>query len=111
MSVTTLLPTAREPEFDRGVAFAEEFFMNSSKVHHSLKALVQRLDELHIPYGIIDAMTLNKYGYRRITQDVDVLLTAEGLAAFKQAYLGRGYVEKFLGSRDLRDTPYDTGIV
>jgi hypothetical protein len=39
-----------------------------------------------------------------MTTDVDVLLTAEGLAAFKRAHLGRGYVEKFPGSRGLRDT-------
>jgi hypothetical protein len=36
--------------------------------------------------------------------DVDVLLTAEGLKALKAEVLGLGYVEKFPGSRGLRDT-------
>jgi hypothetical protein len=49
-------------------------------------------------------MALNEFGYRRVTVDVDVLLTAEGLAAFKRGHLGRGYVEKFPGSRGVRYT-------
>ena len=49
-------------------------------------------------------MALNEFGYERITVDVDVLLTPDGLSAFKAANLGRGYVEKFPGSRGMRDT-------
>ena len=32
--------------------------------------------------------------YRRVTEDVDVLLTRAGLDRFKQHWLGRGYVQK-----------------
>lgn len=109
MPLTTPLPVTSEAEFYRGVAFAEEFFTESSNIHHVLRVLVQRFDERCIPYAIIGAMALNGYGYRKVTQNVNVLLTKEGLAAFKQTYLGKGYVEKFSGSRDLRDTQYDTG--
>jgi hypothetical protein len=49
-------------------------------------------------------MALNEWGYRRVTVDVDVLLTPEGLEELKSNVLGRGYVEKFPGSRGLRDT-------
>ena len=35
-------------------------------------------------------MALNEWGYRRVTVDVDVLLTAEGLRALKEEALGRG---------------------
>jgi hypothetical protein len=52
---------------------------------------------------VIGAMALNEFGYRRVTVDVDVLLTAEGLTTFKNLHLGRGYVEKFPGSRGVRD--------
>jgi hypothetical protein len=55
-------------------------------------------------------MALNEYGYARVTTDVDVLLTAEGLAALKARVLGRGYVEKFPGSRGLRDTEHGVDI-
>ncbi len=62
------------------------------------------LDEKGIPYAVIGAMALNEWGYRRVTVGVDVLLTPEGWRAFEAEALGRGYVEKFLGSRGLRDT-------
>ena len=55
-------------------------------------------------------MALNEFGYRRVTVDVDVLLTAEGLAAFKGRHLDRGYVEKFPGSRRLRDAEHGVDI-
>jgi hypothetical protein len=42
---------------------------------------------------------------------VDVLLTRDGLAAFKQRFLGRGYVEKFPGSKGVRDTANNVNIV
>ncbi|MGH6689396.1 MAG: hypothetical protein ACREF4_01760, partial [Gammaproteobacteria bacterium] len=52
----------------------------------------------------------NEYGYRRVTIDVDVLLTADGLEAFKATALGRGYAEKFPGSRGMRDTEFGVPI-
>jgi hypothetical protein len=39
-----------------------------------------------------------------VTTDVDVLLTRDGLEALKKRVLGRGYLEKFPGSKGLRDT-------
>lgn len=78
--------------------------MGQSEVHQALKRLVDALRELAVPHAIVGAMALNEYGYRRVTEDVDVLLTREGLAAFKRAYLGKGWVEKFAGSRGMRDT-------
>ena len=55
-------------------------------------------------------MALNEFGYRRTTVDVDVLLTSDGLAVFKARHLGRGYIEKFPGSRGLRDTEHGVDI-
>jgi len=55
-------------------------------------------------------MATSNHGYRRVTEDVDVLLTREGLDRFKQRWLGRGYVEKFAGSRGLRDTEHGVPI-
>jgi hypothetical protein len=93
-----------ETEFFDGVRHAAEFFMGKADVQRALELLAQRLEQLEIPYAIVGAMALNEYGYRRVTEDVDVLLTREGLNRFKQHWLGRGYVEKFPGSRGLRDT-------
>ena len=78
--------------------------MGEADVQRALERLARTLEELDIPYAVIGAMALNEWGYQRVTVDVDVLLTAEGLKALKQAVVGRGYVEKFPGSRGLRDT-------
>jgi hypothetical protein len=98
------ITAAAEAEFFDGVRQAAEFFMGKADVQRALETLARRLEQLDIPYAIVGAMAMNEYGYRRVTEDVDVLLTREGLERFKQHWLGRGYVEKFPGSRGLRDT-------
>jgi hypothetical protein len=71
---------------------------------------VDRLGELEIPYAIVGALSLNAYGYQRTTSDVDVLLRREDLESFKKSYLGRGYVEKFPGSKGMRDATENVDI-
>ena len=93
-----------ERRFWQGVEGAARFFMGDSDVQRALERLVGILEAQNIPYAVVGAMALNEFGYRRVTVDVDVLLTPAGLEALKAASLGRGYVEKFPGSRGLRDT-------
>lgn len=104
------MDAAAEAEFWSGVAHAEAFFMNTAPVKKALLKLVAALDGAGVPYAIVGAMALNEYGYRRVTSDVDVLLTSAGLARFKERVLGRGYVEKFPGSKGLRDTEHNVQI-
>lgn len=78
--------------------------MGEAKVQRALIALERTLDELGVPYAIAGAMALNAYGYERVTTDVDVVLTRDGLAKLKEKKLGLAYSEKFPGSRGLRDT-------
>jgi hypothetical protein len=84
--------------------------MGEADVQQALERLTRTLDGLGVPYAIVGALALNEYGYQRTTVDVDVLLTPEGLAAFKAQMLGRGYVEKFPGSRGVRDTEHGVDI-
>lgn len=84
--------------------------MGEADVQKALAKLVRTLDAHGIPYAIIGAMALNEFGYRRATVDVDVLLTPEGLAELKKNTLGRGYVEKYPGSRGLRDPEHGVDI-
>jgi hypothetical protein len=93
-----------------GLEYAEKFFMGVADVQRAMRKLVAALDDLGIPYAIVGGMALNEYGYRRVTVDVDVLLTRDGLQRFKDHWLGRGYVEKFPGSRGLRDTELGVAI-
>lgn len=87
-----------------GAREATKFFMGESDVQHALEKVARLLEEDGIPYAVIGDMALNAYGYRRLTVDVDLLLTREGLEAFKAKHLGLGYVQKFPGSKGLRDT-------
>ena len=77
--------------------------MGEADVQRALERIARILDEQGIPYAVIGAMALNEWGYRRVTVDVDLLLTHDGLRALKAEVLGRGYTEKFPGSRGLRD--------
>ncbi|HVF59331.1 MAG TPA: hypothetical protein VNJ70_05915 [Thermoanaerobaculia bacterium] len=99
-----VLPVEREAAFWAGVENAERFFRGEAGVQRALERLARLLDEKEIPYAVIGAMALNEWGYRRVTIGVDVLLAPEGWRALEAEALGRGYVEKFPGSRGLRDT-------
>ena len=101
------LSEEEEARFWDSVAATEAFFMGTVPVHEALQKLGRTLDEASVPYAIVSAMALDGYGCRGATTDVDVLLTAEGLARFKERWLGRGYVETFPGSRGLRDTEHN----
>jgi len=104
------LDPADERRFWQGVEDAARFFMGDSDVQRAMAKLVDILEAERIPYAIVGAMALNEFGYRRVTVDVDILLTAAGLEALKAAYLGRGYVERFPGSRGLRDPENNVDI-
>ena len=105
------LPAAElERRFWEGAELSGRFFMGESPVHKALAKLVATLERDHISYAIVGAMALNAYGHRRVTEDVDVLMTREGLEAFKARNLGLGYVEKFKGSKGMRDTEFGIGV-
>ncbi|MBI2186499.1 MAG: hypothetical protein HYU37_05170 [Acidobacteria bacterium] len=104
------LAETAERRFWQGIHAAERFFMGQAEVQKALEKLARTLDALGVPYAIIGAMALNEFGYQRVTVDVDVLLTAEGLAIFRATTLGRGYIEKFPGSQTLRDTEYGVDV-
>jgi hypothetical protein len=97
------LEPAREAALLAGARHATQFFMGEADVQRALEKVARLLRDEGIPYALVGAMALNEYGYRRVTVDVDLLLTREGLDSFKSKYLGRGYVEKFPGSRGVRD--------
>lgn len=82
---------------------ADEFFMKSSPLHESVRRIASALDRLGVPFAVAGALAANAHGHVRTTADVDILVTREGLQRFKDRWLGRGWVEKFPGSRGLRD--------
>ena len=88
---------------------ASEFFMKRADVHRALDKIERRLAEEGIAYAVIGGMALNIHGYERVTNDIDLLTTPEGLDAIHQRLAGRGYVPSFTGARKrLRDA--ETGV-
>ena len=83
-------------------------FERESAVHKTLVRIAQKLDELQIPYAIAGGMALFFHGYRRFTEDVDILITREGLQRAHEALEGLGYVLPFEGGKNLRDA--ETGV-
>src|SRR5262245_52069024 len=79
-------------------------FEKQSAVQKTLQKITERLDELGIPYALAGAMALFFHGYRRFTEDVDLLVTREGLKEIHHQLEGLGYVPPFPGSKQLRDT-------
>jgi len=102
-------PYGSETLFWEGARNASRFFMGDADVHRALTQLIRTLDEAGIPYAIAGALALNEYGYQRVTTDVDVLLTQEGLGKLKERVLGLGYVEN-PGSKGLRDTQHGVTV-
>ena len=73
--------------------------MKRDVVHTTLERLARRLDAERIPYAIVGGMALSIHGYTRVTEDVDVLMTASSLAKFEERCLGRGYIRAFAGAQ------------
>ena len=83
-------------------------FEENSAVQNTLKRIAKRLDELAIPYAIAGGMALYYHGYRRFTEDVDIVVNRDGLNQIHAHLDGLGYLPPFQGSKNLRDT--DTGV-
>lgn len=85
-------------------------FEKQNAVHASLKRLAQRLEELGVDYAIVGGMALFFHGFRRFTEDIDVLVDRATLEQIHQNLDGRGYVRPFEKSKNLRDTVHGVKI-
>jgi hypothetical protein len=107
---STVVPYEERLNRDRGWALSEGslFFEGKGKVQEALRRITARLNELGVPYAIAGAMAMFQHGYRRFTEDIDILVTADGLKRIHEALEGLGYLPPFRGSKKLRDT--DAGV-
>jgi hypothetical protein len=105
-----MLTYEQQLDADRRWAFLEGsmHFEGGSAVHKTLTKLAAKLDEIGVPYAIAGGMALFFHGYRRFTEDVDVVVTADGLQRIHEELEGRGYLPPFANSKNLRDT--ETGV-
>jgi hypothetical protein len=96
--------------FDEAAAQVGEYFMGRSPVHQAAEAIARILTEEGVDFAIAGALALNEHGVLRATEDVDILITRDGLARFKEKWLGRGYVELRAGGRSIRDAAHQVRI-
>jgi hypothetical protein len=78
-------------------------FEGKSAVYATLEKITKRLDELKIPYAVAGAMAAFAHGFRRFTEDVDILVDRKGLEQIHKELEGLGYVPIYSGSKNLRD--------
>jgi hypothetical protein len=86
------------------------YFMDTSPLQKAAADIARRLAEMGIDYAIAGALCLAAHGVVRATEDVDILITREGLDAFKARWLGRGYAELRPGGKGIRDTVHGVKI-
>lgn len=92
-------------DFDELLREAGEYYMARGSVHETLRRLTKRLEQENIPYALLGGLALASHGFVRMTDDVDILLTRDGLAAFRERCVGRGYVPAFANAqKTFRDT-------
>jgi len=105
-----LIPYERRLDQDGRWALSEGslYFEGKGKVQEALRRITSRLDELEIPYAVVGGLALYKHGYRRFTEDVDLLVKRESLKQIHAKLEGLGYVRPFANSKNLRDT--DAGV-
>jgi hypothetical protein len=83
---------------------AGDFLRGAGPLRRALLRLARELDREQVPYAVVGAMALGGHGFARMTEDVDVLVTAEGLARFRDHLVGRGYAPTHTGAtRQFRD--------
>ena len=78
-------------------------FEDKSAVHVALRRITSRLRELNIPYAVVGGMAMFYHGFRRFTEDVDILVTRPGLEEIHRQLDGLGWIPPFQGSKHLRD--------
>jgi hypothetical protein len=86
-------------------AEGQRYFMGQGTLNNTLAQLAADLKDHGIDYLVIGAVALLAHGYPRFTEDIDLVLTPEGLEAFHQKLVGLGYAPAFPGAKKrLRST-------
>ncbi|HZI46164.1 MAG TPA: hypothetical protein VFD75_00120 [Pyrinomonadaceae bacterium] len=81
------------------------YFMGEGTINKTLARLAIDLEQRGIDYMVIGAIALLAHGYPRFTEDIDLVMTSEGLQKFHDELVGLGYTPAFTGARKrLRST-------
>ncbi|HWS86314.1 MAG TPA: hypothetical protein VN282_05095 [Pyrinomonadaceae bacterium] len=74
------------------------YFMGEGGLNNALARLCEDLERHGIDYMVVGAVALLAHGYPRFTEDIDLVMTREGLEAFHRELVGLGYLPAFEGA-------------
>lgn len=92
-------PTSDSRSIHELYAEGLRYFMGEGNLNSALAQLAADLERHGIDYVVIGAIALMAYGYPRFTEDIDLVMTAEGLEKFHEELVGLRYVPAFEGAR------------
>jgi hypothetical protein len=107
-----VLPYEQRLKLDRSWSMDEgdRHFQRDDLVFKTLRKIARRLESIGVPYAVVGGMALEAHGFRRLTVDVDILVSREGLKTIHQELEGLGYIPPFAGSKNLRDAEHGVRI-
>jgi len=100
--------TEVEHSFDSVVSEGERLFQGQGRLRTTYERLTNRLEASNISYTLVGGYALILHGVRRFTEDIDLLVTRNGLDRLHRKLIGQGYVRVAPESRNLRDV--ETGV-
>src|ERR1044072_10027202 len=109
--VTHTTNLERRPSIADMYEEARRYFMGKGILNKTLARLSNDLEAHDIDYAVIGAAALLAHGYPRLTEDIDLVMTAEGLQKFHDELVGRGYVAAFTGARQRFRSTMDNEIM
>jgi hypothetical protein len=106
------IPYDRRLRLDRSWSMdeADRHFQKEDLVFKTLRKIARRLESIGVAYAVAGGMALEAHGFRRLTVDVDILVSRDGLKTVHQELEGLGYVPPFAGSKNLRDAEYGVRV-
>ncbi|MEW6096319.1 MAG: nucleotidyl transferase AbiEii/AbiGii toxin family protein [bacterium] len=87
---------------------ADQLYQGQGRLKKTYERLAKRLDKLDISYSLVGGYALILHGVRRFTEDIDLLISRDGLTKLHKELIGQGYIRAAPGSRNLRDV--ETGV-
>jgi hypothetical protein len=95
---------------------ASRYFAEVGSVNYALERLADDLKSHDIEYVVIGAVALFFHGYRRFTDNIDIVLTAQGLGRFVRPISGKApqtlcnYEPDITSNKRVRSLPYGISI-
>ena len=87
------------------------YFMGEGTINKTLTRLANDLEQRRIDYIVIGAIALLAHGYPRFTEDIDLVMTSDGLQKFHDELVGLGYTPASSGAKKrLRSTADNVSI-